>query len=130
MTKLSSDLNNKLDIHMIIRKAKKELTENDYKFFINSSKNSISKLIALYFEYRNLIEEEQKQLAVVNDKIINDIKQYIESQDAERLGLEIKKQNMGNKKSEKKQNKSRHSSKMEDDEIDDVNVLNEEEENE
>ena len=97
MLELITNLNRQLDIHKVIETAKTELSELNYNFLVNSSKDTITKLISLYSEYQNLKTMEEEELGVFNEHSEQSSREYLNATDAEQLGNELKKELTTNK---------------------------------
>ena len=70
-------------------KAENELIESDYKFMKNCSKNTLSKLISLYFEYLDVVEREHKEALEVESHIKDEVKQYLNAAEAEMMSKNV-----------------------------------------
>ena len=89
MLQASKALQAELHVSSIVRKAREELSDHDFNFFINNSRNTISHLVQSYIDYVNETAEEQDQVSEVDEHFMRNDNSYVETREAEEMGNKI-----------------------------------------
>lgn len=89
MLKVLQALHSALNVSRIMDKARNELNDHDYDFFVNSSMDTIKRFVFLHIEYLTLLEEDDRKAEEVKEQLAQQTRQYLDAFEAETIGNRI-----------------------------------------